>query len=79
MESNFLNANAQRWHKFTSKIIAGKMTIIVLGGYRGKEEFDIKAVDTVHSDTHYQRNSYHTYDAMKTWELVYKMYAEKME
>jgi len=75
----FLNANAQRWHEFTTKIIDGKMTTIVLGGYSGKEEFDIKAVDTVISDTNYQRNIYQSYDAMKTWVLVYKMYAEKME
>jgi len=75
----FLNAKAQRWHEFTSQVIDGKMTTIVLKGYSGKEEFDIKAVDTVLSDTHYQRNIYQSYDGMKTWELVYKMYAEKRQ
>ena len=55
------------------------MTSIVLGGYSGKEVFDIKAVDSVISATHYQRNIYQSYDGMKTWVLVYKMYAEKKE
>lgn len=75
----FLNAKAQRWHEFTSKINDGKMTTMVLGGYSGKEAFDVKAVDTVISEIHYQRNIYQSYDGRKTWELVYKMYAEKME
>ena len=75
----FLNAKAQRWHEFTSKIIEEKMTTMVLGGYSGKEAFDIKGIDTVISNTHYQRNIYRSYDGMKTWKLIYKMYAEKVE
>jgi len=75
----FLNANSQRWHKFTSKIVDEKMTTIVIGGYSGKEEFDIKGVDTVISDNNYQRNIYYSYDDMKTWVLVYKMYAKKVK
>lgn len=75
----FLNANAQRWHEFTCKMENGKMTTIVLGGYSGKEEFDIKGVDTVISDNAYHRDIYYSYDHMKTWTLVYKMDAKKVE
>jgi len=74
----FINAKAQRWHEFTSKIVDGKMTTIVIGGYSGKEKFDIKAVDNIISDNNYQRNIYYSYDQMKTWVLVYKMYATKV-
>ncbi len=75
----FLNANSQRWHEFTSKIIDGKMTTIVIGGYSGQEKFDVKGVDNVISDNNYQRNIYYSYDNMKTWVLVFKMYAKKVD
>lgn len=73
----FLNAKAQRWHKFTSKIVDGKMTTLVKGGYSGKEKFDVKVVDTVISDSCYLKNVYHSTDQMKTWELVYKISVKK--
>ncbi len=75
----FLNANAQRWHQFTCEFMDGKMTTLVVGGYSGKEKFDIKGVDTVVSDKSYQRNIYYSYDSMATWELVYKMYYTRIQ
>jgi hypothetical protein len=75
----FLNAQAQRWHEFTSKMIDGKMTTIVKGGYSGKEEFDVKAVDTVITDSHYLRRVYNSTDQMKTWDLIYKITVKKVE
>ncbi len=55
------------------------MTTIVIGGYSGKEKFDVKGIDNVISDNNYQRNIYHSYDNMKTWVLVFKMYAKKVD
>lgn len=75
----FLNANAQRWHEFTSSVVDGKMTTIVKGGYSGKEKFDVKVVDTVISDSHYLKNVFNSTDQMKTWELVYKIDVRKVE
>ena len=78
-EALFLNANAQRWHKFTSKLVDGKMTTIVPGGYSGKEDFDIKVVDTIISDAHYSKNVYKSEDGMNSWELVYKIDINKVK
>lgn len=75
----FLNANAQRWHEFICKMVDGKMTTIVLGGYSGKEKFDVKGVDTVISDNSYQRDIYYSYDHMQSWVLIYKMYAKRVD
>ncbi len=75
----FLNAKAQRWHEFTSKIVDGKMTTIVKGGYSGKEEFDVKIVDIVITDSHYLKNVYHFTNQNKTWELVYKVNVKKIK
>ena len=75
----FLNANAQRWHEFTSKITDGKMTTIVKGGYSGKEAFDVKIVDTVISDSHFLKNVYQSRDEMITWDLVYKIDVKKVD
>jgi len=75
----FLNAKAQRWHKFTSKIVDGKMTTIVKGGYSGKEEFDVKIVDIVITDSHYLKNVYYSTDKNETWDLVYKISVKKVK
>jgi len=77
-EALFLNAKAQRWHKFTSSIVDGKMTTIILGGYSGKENFDVKSVDSVITDRHYLKNIYYSMDKMKTWILVYKISVKKV-
>lgn len=74
----FLNSTAQRWHQFTSHIVDGEMTTIVLGGYSGKENFDIKAVDIIITDSHYLKNIYYSMDKMKTWVLVYKISVKKI-
>ena len=74
----FLNAKAQRWHEFTSKIVDGKMTTIVKGGYSGKEEFDVKIVDVVITDSHYLKNVYYSTNQNETWELVYKISVKKI-
>ena len=74
----FLNAKAQRWHEFTSKLVDGKMTTIVKGGYSGKEVFDVKIVDVVITDEHYLKYIYHSTDQSKTWKLVYKVNVKKI-
>ena len=75
----FLNAKAQRWHEFTSKVVDGKMTTIVKGGYSGKEEFDVKIVDVVITDSHYLKNVYYSTNQNKRWELVYKISVTKIK
>ena len=74
----FLNAKAQRWHNFTSKIVNDKMTTIVLGGYSGKEKFDVKIIDTIISENNYLKYVYYSIDGMKTWQLVYKINVTKI-
>lgn len=75
----FLNAKAQRWHKFTSRLVDGKMTTIVKGGYSGKEEFDIKVIDNVITENHYLKKVYRSTDGVKNWELVYKINVKKVK
>lgn len=41
----FMNAKAQRWHRFEAKLIDDIMTTFVEGGYSGKENFDVKIKD----------------------------------
>lgn len=74
----FLNAQAQRWHTFMCKLVDGKMTTVVSGGYSGKEDFDIKVVDEVINDRQFKKNVYQSKDQMKTWELVYKIMVKKL-
>ncbi|MCE7996101.1 MAG: hypothetical protein HEP71_29245 [Roseivirga sp.] len=71
-EALFLNAKAQRWHRFSASLKDGKMTTIVIGGYSGNEDFDVKTIDTVISDNQYLKHVYHSKDEMKTWTLMYR-------
>ena len=69
----FLNATAQRWHTFNASLIDGEMTTIVVGGFSGKEAFDVK---TVHSDI--KSNSltatiYRSIDNQQSWLPVLRM------
>jgi len=75
----FLNAKAQRWHEFTSKVVDGKMTTIIRGGYSGKEKFDVKVEDTVINQNKYLKSVYNSYDSMKSWELTYRISVWKVE
>lgn len=75
----FLNSKFQRWHKFNSKLVDGKMTTIVFGGYSGKEAFDVKIIDTIVSDTHYLKDVFQSRDQMKTWKLTYKISVKKLQ
>jgi hypothetical protein len=75
----FLNARAQRWHHFNAKIVDGKMTTIVKGGFSGTEEFDVKIIDMVVSEELYEKNIFHSKDEMETWKHVYKMTYRKTE
>jgi hypothetical protein len=72
-EALFLNAEAQRWHHFTSGIVDGKMTTLVIGGYSGNEPFDVKVVDTRISVDHYVKHVYQSADKMKSWALTYEI------
>lgn len=77
-EALFLNAKAQRWHQFTSKLIDGQMTTIVRGGYSGKEDFDIKVVDSIINQNQFHKDVYRSSDDMDTWVLTYKIDLKKV-
>ena len=69
----FLNATAQRWHSFEASLHNGEMTTIVIGGFSGKEDFDIK---TVHSDiksNSFTATIYRSIDNQQSWQPVYLM------
>jgi len=74
----FLNAKAQRWHSFEASLEDNKMTTIVLGGYSGKESFDIKAVHYDITENSFSGNVYRSIDSGKTWQHVYKMRFNKI-
>lgn len=75
----FLNAKSQRWHKFSSKLINDKMTTFVYGGYSGKENFDLKIVDTIINENHYKKKVYKSTDKFKTMTLTYKIDVVKVK
>lgn len=74
----FLNAKSQRWHHFTSELIDGKMVTLVLGGYSGKEDFDVKIIDTKISASEYLKHVYHSTDSQKTWKMKYRTKVTKV-
>ena len=55
------------------------MTTIVKGGYSGKEDFDLKVVDFIISESHYLKKVYNSMDQMKSWNLIYKINVKKIE
>lgn len=75
----FLNADAQRWHEFTMELVGDQMITMVLGGYSGKEAFDVKTVDTIKSPDHYVKNVYQSTDGGESWELTYRINAKRIE
>lgn len=72
-EALFLNANDQRWHQFTSKLLNGKMTTLVKGGYSGKEAFDLKIIDTQLSSTQMLKEVFKSWDQSQSWILTYRI------
>ncbi len=78
-KSLFLNAKAQKWHHFTSRLVDGKMTTLVIGGFSGKEDYDVKTVDQPQSGTRFLRLVYHSWDNGANWELVYRMTTVKVD
>ncbi len=54
------------------------MTTIVLGGYSGKEYFDIKAVHSDFTENSFSDNIYRSTDKGKSWQHVYKMKFQKI-
>ncbi len=73
----FLNANAQRWHQFEASFSNNEMTTIIPGGYSGKEEFDIKAIDRDITKDGYIKHVYYSFDDGKSWIKKYIMTASR--
>ncbi|MBT5186765.1 MAG: hypothetical protein HOH19_10455 [Kordiimonadaceae bacterium] len=69
----FLNAKAQRWHKFSASVEEGTMTTIIPGGYSGKEDFDIKVLDLEISDNSFVKHVYQSNDSGQSWVHLYIM------
>ena len=74
----FLNATAQRWHQFEASYLDNQMTTIIPGGYSGKEEFDIKAIDRDITKDGYIKHVYYSYDGGLNWSKKYIMSASRL-
>ena len=69
----FMNARAQRWHEFEASVVDGKMTTIVIGGYSGQEEYDVKIVDDMVASNSFTKEVFNSRDGGQTWEKTYIM------
>lgn len=69
----FMNASAQRWHEFEAGVVDGKMTTHVLGGYSGKEEYDVKVVDDKVSENSFTKEVFNSQDGGQNWQKTYIM------
>ncbi len=72
--AHFLNANAQRWSGFTVKKIGDTIQSIVLGGFSGKEIFDVKSVVSDITDHSFQSKIYASYDKQQTWIQTFELF-----
>ena len=68
-----MNANAQRWHKFETNLIDGKMTAIVPGGYSGQEDYDVKIIDDEITSDKFTKEVFYSRDKGKSWRKTYIM------
>jgi hypothetical protein len=69
----FLNATAQRWHTFNASLIDDEMTTIVVGGFSGKEDFDVKTVHSEIKANTFTATIYRSIDNQQSWLPVYLM------
>jgi len=63
----FMNAKAQRWHRFEARLIDDIMTTFVEGGYSGKEKFDVKIEDISVLDQSFIKEVYYRTKGSESW------------
>lgn len=69
----FMNAKAQRWHKFEARMRDGNMETIVAGGYSGKEDYDVRIIDKDISEKGFTKEVLHSRKDAQGWQKVYIM------
>ncbi|MCC3861736.1 hypothetical protein [Pseudemcibacter aquimaris] len=69
----FMNAKAQRWHRFEAKLTHGIMTTFVYGGYSGKENFDVKIMDINVTDAGFTKEVFYKTKGTDEWVKQYIM------
>jgi len=69
----FMNATAQRWHKFEASLIDGIMVTYVAGGYSGREEYDVRIIDKDITDAHFIKEVFHSRNNGESWQKIYIM------
>lgn len=69
----FMNARAQRWHKFEAEMIDDTMQTFVEGGYSGSEPFDIKIIDKDIDTEKFTKEVYRRAKGEQNWRKIYIM------
>lgn len=73
----FMNARAQRWHKFEAQIVDGNMQTFVEGGYSGLEPHDIKIIDQEISGNSFTKHVFRRMEGEDEWKNTYIMQYKK--
>ncbi len=69
----FMNARAQRWHKFEAEMVDDTMQTFVEGGYSGSEPFDIKIIDKNIDEQKFTKEVYRRAKGEQNWRKIYIM------
>lgn len=69
----FMNARAQRWHKFEAEVIDGNMQTFVEGGYSGSEPYDIKIIDMDVMEQSFTKEVFRRAKGDEAWNKIYIM------
>ncbi|WP_262693586.1 hypothetical protein [Kordiimonas aquimaris] len=71
--AHFLNATAQRWSGFEVQYIDSAMHTIVLGGFSGTEDFDVKTVQHNITQDSFQTDVFRRVKGSNDWVQTYEM------
>ncbi len=69
----FMNARAQRWHRFEAQMVDGNMQTFVEGGYSGSEPFDVRIIDMNISEDAFTKEVFRRAYGEEDWKKVYIM------
>ncbi len=75
----FMNARAQRWHQFEARLTDGNMVTLVPGGYSGKEDHDVRIIDSDISPDHFTKEVFHRQHGSEGWKKIYIMNYERIK
>ena len=77
-KAHFLNAQAGRWSGFTSRKVGDTRETIVPGGYSGKEDFDVKAIEYDITPNSYKADIFRRAKGSSDWVQTYEMRYQKL-